>query len=532
MIRHTLGRAFFGVAALAMTLGAPARPVHAQWVQENEQFYLPAKHNWAFRQNYAGADRLFNAFDYGHSILYEELYTRPGAPAERLEEKEFDFLTRKLLLKPPRVPLEEGAIEIAYAKMAPEAKMMFHWAHLLHRQIYDVWADESLSLPQKDAAVAEILRYYKSRPDLAFSSLPKSMELMDGQYYSLAFREKYPKFNGLIWAYHWLQVGLYEPLIVADNIQQRKAGVDATVGRFWQLIADAPDNMPYLMPMTAAVAPAFANRYPEAAIIFDNLHMMHDVVSDILASSAVPRNRKREEILRAARLFQDSTSYVISPEEWRQMAVAMGSNNMGGPAVGFLTALPEPTVPRGMSMAGMDHSGMGGMQEMDHSAMGHTMPGHTITGHAGMQHGTMPAETGGSMRTMHEMHMRMMADPTIRQRMMADTATHRMMMQMMESMPTEQREHMMRMMHGAGAGGASPGAHEHAPTAPRMQKDKPDAGRRTTAPRKAAPARKKPAGKPAAEPARKAPADAAKARPNPHAGHHGQHSGHTPPKKP
>ncbi len=108
--------------------GSLLHRAHAQWVQTYEQFYLPAKHNWVFRQNYSGADRLFNAFDYGHAILYEELYTRPGAPVERLEEREYNFLTQKVLKRPPRVPLEEGAIEIAYTKLAPEAKIMFHWA--------------------------------------------------------------------------------------------------------------------------------------------------------------------------------------------------------------------------------------------------------------------------------------------------------------------------------------------------------------------------------------------------------------------
>jgi hypothetical protein len=50
-------------------------------------------------------------------------------------------------------------------------------------------------------------------------------------------------------------------------------------------------------------------------------------------------------------------------------------------------------------------------------------------------------------RQMMEMHMRMMSDSVIRKRMMADTAMHRMMMEMMEQMPAEQRERMMRMMH-------------------------------------------------------------------------------------
>ena len=100
--------------------------------------------------------------------------------------------------------------------------MMFEWAHLLHRQIYDVLADERMSSTQKDAKVQELIRYYKTRKDLAFSSVPKSMDLMEGQPYSTAFRKRYPKFNGLIWAYHWLQIGLYEPLLAGKNKEERQ----------------------------------------------------------------------------------------------------------------------------------------------------------------------------------------------------------------------------------------------------------------------------------------------------------------------
>ena len=437
--------------ALAVGTAGLATTAHAQWSQVHEQFYLPAKHNWVFRQNYSGADRLFNAFDYGHAILYEELYTRPGAPAERLEEKEYNFLTQKLLKRPPRVPLEEGAIEVAYAKLAPEAKAMFHWAHILHRQIYDVLADERLSQAEQDAAVAEIVAYYKTRPEYAFSSVPKSMDIMDGHYYSLAFREKYPKFNGLIWAYHWLQVGLYEPLLVNDNVASRTKGVNATVGRFWQMLENAPETMPYLMPMTAGVAPAFAARYPEASIIFDNLHMMHDVISDILASPKVPRERKREEILKAAAMFRNDTSYAISVDEWRSMGDMMGVNNMGGVASGFFAELPQPTVPRGMSMAGMDHSDMAGMQhgQMQHGQHGQAQAG----GHAGMQHGPTPADSmrhegAMNMQGMMQMHMRMMQDSVIHRRVMEDTALHRMMMQHMQHMPAQERARMHQMMRG------------------------------------------------------------------------------------
>ena len=365
--------AVFVGAALATIVSSAG----AQWSTSYEQTYLPAAHNWAFREQYRVADRLFNAFDYGHAVLYELLYTKPGAPAERLEEQEYDFITRKLLVRPPALPLEEAAIEVQYAKLVPEAKMMFDWAHVLHRQIYDVWADERIPLADKDARIAELLRYYRTRPDLAFSSAPKSMELMEGQYYSSAFRERYPKFNGLIWGYHWLQVGLYEPLIVSKTPDERQTGVLAAVSRFWQMLESPPASMPRVMPMTAAVAPAFAERYPEAAIIFDNLHAMHDVISDILASTEVPKNRKRAEILLAAERYRDDTSFVMTREEWRAMADMMGAHNMGGVATGIiLTELPKPTLPVGAShrdaMQGRGHEGHQVPERQEHE--GHKPP--------------------------------------------------------------------------------------------------------------------------------------------------------------
>ena len=343
--RRRSARSPLGVVALAALMLPAPQVVHAQRTPPAyEQQYLPGSFNWSFRKSYRAADGLFNAFDYGHAILYELLWTKPRADSTLLENREFDHVTKKVLVHPPRLPMPEEAIEPEYAKLAPEAKLMFEWAHMLHRQIYDVWADERLSPPRKDAKIDQLLRYYKSRPDIAFSSVPKSMDLMEGQRYSLVFRKRYPKFNGLIWAYHWLQVGLYDALIAGNDPRERQANVSATVGRFWAMLDAAPSTTPRTMPMTAAVAPLFAERYPEAAIIFDNLHGMHDVISDILASPDVPRSRKRAEILRAGAAYRDSTSYTMTREEWRSMAVGMGVDQMGGRALGT-SARPSATKP-------------------------------------------------------------------------------------------------------------------------------------------------------------------------------------------
>ena len=471
-----MGGAITRRVAPALLLAAAAQPLRAQWVTTFETFYLAAPHNWTFRNSYQSADRLFNAFDYGHAILYETLWRKPGAPAAELEVRIYDRLTKQVLVRPPSVPLEEVAIEPMYARLAPEAKAMFDWSHVLHRQIYDVLADERLDGAAKDAEVARLIAYYKTRPDLTFSSKPKSMELMQEQPYSLAFRQKYPKFNGLIWGYHWFQVGLYEPLLVGTTSEERQAGVRRTVARFWQMLTDVPRTLPHQMPMTAAIAPQFAARYPEAAIIFDNLHSMHDVVSDILTNPSVPRNRKRAEIIRAARMFRDDTSYVMPVAAWRVMSLEMGVENMGGPAVGFDVALPTPTVSYGAVMqhdrqtgrmtgmtvgtmtvdhAGMSHGTPATPAAVDHTGMNHGAPAAPSTAatvpaavdHAGMDHGLpAPAAASVTASSIVLLQKRLLADSVIRRRVMADTSLRRMLLQQADGLGERERVELRTLL--------------------------------------------------------------------------------------
>ena len=297
-----------------------------------DQTYLSASHNWAFRNEFPKVDALFNAFDYGHAKLYETLWRDPSAPQPVLDQRQFQFITRDLLRNPPTVPLDGGAIAPEWEKLAPEVEAMFEWAHMLHRQIYDVWADDRIRPADKDARVATLIAYYKSRRNLAFSFMPKNMNLMEGQSYSLSFRKRFPTYNGLIWSYHWLQMTLYEALLDSQTPAQRKDNVDAVVARFWALLDSAPATLPSAMPQSPAIAPTFSSRYPEAAIIFDNLHSLHDVVSDILADERVPRGEKRRLILEAANRYRDDTSSIVSIDDWKEMARAMGLAKMGGPA--------------------------------------------------------------------------------------------------------------------------------------------------------------------------------------------------------
>ena len=311
--------------------GAPRDP---SWTGPFEQSYFPARHNWAFRERYPEAERLLSAFDYGHAILYETLLSRSTVAdaGARLDGAIYDRVVNRILRRPPRLALEERAIGPRYAALVPELLAMFEWAHVLHRQLYDVLSTRRLTPEQLNARVAEVLRYYQSRPDLALSSAPKSMALMEGQPFSLAFRRAAPKFNGLIWSYHWLQIALYEALLAAEDAGGSRASLDASLGRFWWMLDSGNARLPTVMPMSPAVAPRFSAQFAEAAIIFDNLHALHDVAADILASPVVARSAKRAAILEAAAAYRDSTTAVVSRTEWLEHSVMMGVEQMGGRA--------------------------------------------------------------------------------------------------------------------------------------------------------------------------------------------------------
>ena len=265
----------------------------------DEDFYVPGRFNWTFVRKYPDAARLFNAFDYGHAVLYERLYANPSGPVEQLEVKEFDFLVGDLLRRPPKFAIAEEAVMPNYSRAAWRAKMMFDRAHVLHRQIYDIHSDDRLTLAERHRLVEQLTDRYLADRRYAFTDQPKAMELMDDQYFSQVFRKGYPKFNGLIWAYHWLQVGLYEPLMEETDSVARREGIAKNVAHFWEMTVAPPASLPSVMPMTSAVAPLFAKEHLRAAVIFDNLHMMHDIISDILASPKVARAMKLKVIEQA-----------------------------------------------------------------------------------------------------------------------------------------------------------------------------------------------------------------------------------------
>jgi hypothetical protein len=205
------------------------------------------------------------------------------------------------------------------------------------------------------------------------------------------------------------------------------------------MLIDPPRSMPYVMPMTAAVAPAFTRRYPEAAAIFDNLHSMHDVISDVLANGNVPRSRKRAEILLAARRYRDDTTEVMTQEGWIAMATQMGIENQGGPVVGALTALPVPTVE------------LGAVVRHDAAAAdphaGHAMPAAAPDSVIRLAERISRAAADSAARdALVGALFRLLADSAVQRGLSADSTLRRVLQDLVPHIPAEHRGHFEMML--------------------------------------------------------------------------------------
>ena len=406
-------------AASAVVLCFAPSTAMTQWSTSYQLSPLRAPYNGELREQFTEAYRLFNAVDYADALRYEVLWGSSRARTAALETEAFGRLTGDLFIDPPHLPIAAAAVQREFAKLVPEAAAMLGWVQTLRRQTYDVLADESAAENDRYGRITELVAYYQSVPDLAISTSAKSLDALDAQFYSLAFRRAYPRYNGLLWATRWLEAGLYEPLVVGETPSDRRRLADSTMARFRRMLDNPPETTPYLLPMAPAIAPTFARRYPELATVLDNAHMLQDVIADILVAREVPRSAKRQEILRALTLFRSDTAFATTYDGWIAMGTTLGAENMGGPAVGFGETLPQPTVARGASVAGM-------------------IPRRAATaaadaGMAGMEHGQMAqgqdtaAMQEVGMETMMAVYQRMMADPVIRERIATDPVIRRLL---------------------------------------------------------------------------------------------------------
>jgi len=284
--------AITGMTLALMALSAPF--AQSQFEPRDKRFYQRASWNFALRDHLPELDSEFNGVDFGHSHLYENLLLTGARNIPAIED-EARRQTLRFIASRPALPPNEEAIAPTYMKLAWRAQNTFDEAHTLHRATYDIYVSGRVA--DQDAAIRAALAYYQQSPS-AITAKPLDHQRLDKLPFSKSFRRKFPLFNATIWAYHYLQVAVYDVLAGAPDLASKKEVVRPILAAYHGYLAQPPVQWTF-MPLTAELSPAFAARYPDIANIFDNLHMLHDNISDILASDLLPTwEAKRAEIYR------------------------------------------------------------------------------------------------------------------------------------------------------------------------------------------------------------------------------------------
>lgn len=297
-----------------------------------------------------------NAVAVGHSMAYEDMVTGKAA---RLDTETFERINW-VLNHPPKFMPDEANISPTFGRKYGVLELVFDWTHVLHAQTVDVLASTDLSEAEKDKEIQALWKYYFESVPYAVSPLPMNMAYLDGQPYSMAFRNKYPKVNGLFWGYHWLQGAMYD-LLLGNTLPQQKRIYEVLGDRYHAIELYRTDR-PF-MPMFAETSPRFSEKYPYIANAFDNLHMLHDMVNDILASDWIPQPEKEKQILRAIWIVSADAHRGEKPGDVQEEEGMHDHRHMlGMPGMGFMKYGTEDVM-------WMDNMGWMSMADCHHCSM-------------------------------------------------------------------------------------------------------------------------------------------------------------------
>lgn len=317
-----------------------ALPAWMESRRADEMFYKRGPYNWAIQTLPRFAKDMY-ATGVGHALAYEAMVT--GKTPE-IESKTFATIDA-VLKNPPANPVDEKAISPNFVQRYGALEKVFDWAHLLHFQTIDVLAHDGWSDARKEAEIESLWRYYQSEP-YALTGLPMNMEYLDSFPFSGAFRGHFPKVNGLFWGYHWLQTVNYD-MLYRVPVKDQPIQYDLIGQRYHESELYKTDRD--FMPMTAELSPRFARRFPCIANAFDNLHMLHDNVNDILVAKGLTEKEKETQIKAAIWRVLSSSHKGEEPGEGTPLTLHDHRFPQGMPGMGMMLGADEET----MYMTGM-----------------------------------------------------------------------------------------------------------------------------------------------------------------------------------
>lgn len=341
------------LALAASMLALAASPAAAQWVTRDAIWPPRGPWRYAVPRELPQLYREFNGIDFGHAHLAETLlHTQDQGDVERARLEVVAFI-----FSSPRVPPDETQVAPSLSRLVWEVERAFDWAHEFHRSLYDVFAADRVT--DKEAAYRKLLANYLDKPVAITSHRLDHHGKLWGFPESRSFSGKFPKFNTQIWAYHWLQGATYDVQLGRSATEQREL-LRKLIEHYHGYIVEPPVEWEF-MPMLMEGSPQFAERFPEAAAVFDNLHMLHDNIDDVLTSlERFPTPAaKRERILELLSYYlhrnhvpEDRFAEFHAPEFHMMMP------GPRPPTAQEVIAAPRVKEPGGMKPGGKEPGGM------------------------------------------------------------------------------------------------------------------------------------------------------------------------------
>ena len=225
---------------------------------------------------------------------------------------------------------DEVAEEAAagYTVLGSRAAAIIERGNAFYREILGILADRSVTNRIEQLAAA--VERYRSKPDIALPAAPKNMDILYNHAYALDFRTGYTDLDGVIWAGHWLNLAVSEPLTDFSEEERRLAGIDTVTNRYFAKLSygEPPEFFPSELPLAPSIAPGLIFLSPEAAMIWDNLSMLQEVLADVLASPQV--GDVRAAIDESVAYFMDPLNGITDQNTWEIMALRHGIFFQGG----------------------------------------------------------------------------------------------------------------------------------------------------------------------------------------------------------
>lgn len=271
--------------------------------RRNDVSFLRGKYNIAQFNRHNRTFRYSAAMHFQHGKQHDVLQLTPLSDHEKVDT-DFDRESTEFVYQ--RKAYTEPSMELFgpyTARFAYSVYRAIDWTHAHHEQTYDIMSDNDIPWSEKKKYTDRALKYYlEQNPDVARSIAPLDITMrraavMMKPYFTL-YRNYYPKSSTWAFVAHWWHPAVYESMMLGGNDKDQEmilSQMNAT------MLDEVFKDRPMRMLLSREVMPRYSRMSPESANIFDNLHMLHGIVYDILAYEKWTPEQKRAELYRVVK---------------------------------------------------------------------------------------------------------------------------------------------------------------------------------------------------------------------------------------